>query len=250
MSEQLKIKLTDDEKRAMCNVISSAIDANNEIFSQLSTTNGWPITFWDNIASKMEEEFEAINCKPFIVRRGCWEFSILYIRGHILLFMREKRFTEIQKLFNKNSENTHYLPNLATILNADIPVNQQNLFCLNKRIEKAKEVTEKVLKEIYAANEKIERLCVVLFEADKGSLYSIRLVLVNGALEVCDQINLNEYIERTQSVVADSVTEYPEMAPVDPTKSLRFTSKAESKKASKERQFKKENTQKGLKSIK
>lgn len=252
MPKKLDIELTLKEKQALTNVVVNAIESNNVTFSNKTTDNGWSITFWDNLSSEMEKQFGAINCKPFIVRRGYWKFAIVYLRGAILVFMREQRFLEIKKQFSENSKCTHYLPSFANALNVDVPIDQQNLFDVNNNElkEKARETTIKVLKNVYSEHEKINRLGLVLFDADRESLYSMRLVLINGALEICDEDNLSAYIKLEQSIVTENVIEYPEIMFVDPSKGLRFTSKAQNKKANKERTYKQETKQDNIKSIK
>lgn len=237
------IMLTEKFKQIFCDTIRKSIERNSEIFAALQTENGRAITFWDavctSLADSLHEEGSAINCERFLAKRGNWEFSIVYCGGNVLIFMREKRFENIKKQFEKDNNMKHYLPNLAKILNIDIPLMQDRLFEFEDDAckEQAETIASQVLKNVYEKHEHINRFGIILFDADKENLYSVRLVVVNGALEICYEENLNNYICMTTPIVLNDVKDNPEDNYISPEKGLSFTRKANDKKAAKEQKI-------------
>ena len=61
---------------------------------------------------------------------------------------------------------------------------------------------------------------MILIDADDTHLYSVRMVLVNGALEICDEYSLKDYIQIKEPIIVESVQEYPDAKPDDPSKIL------------------------------
>lgn len=240
------IMLTEEFKQISCDTISGAIEKNSEIFSELHTENGRAITFWDavctTLAEKLHEAGSAVNCERFLAKRGNWEFSIVYYDGNILIFMREKRFEDIKKQFEKDSKIKHYLPNLAKVLNIDIPLMQDGLFMFenDESKEQAETITNNVLKNVYEKHEYIKRFGVILFDADKENLYSIRLVVINGALEICAEEDFSNHIRITTPVVTNDIKDNPKDNYIDPGKGLKLTGKAMDKKVAKEQKFRRD----------
>lgn len=234
----LEKSLSDKCKAALLKTIQDAIDSRNEDLIGYPTKNAKANLFWDEINKKIMEtlkrNFGMTNCEPFITNRGCWKFVLLYANGIIFSIMREQRFEELRKELDKNSKSQHYATSLARILNFEVPNLQGRLFVDDDDAYKqAANITSKLLQNIDVDSDCINGYVMVLFDADDTQLYSARMVLVNAALEVCDEYDLKDYIEIKEPVMVDSVQEYPHGKPEDPSKGLKLTGKAEARKAKK-----------------
>ena len=107
-------------------------------------------------------------------------------------------------------------------------------------IPKYKDVVDKVLNVITEKGKIINGFVLILFDADKQNLLSARMVLLNSELEIYAEENLNKYIRTKTSIVVDSVADYPDKKPVDPTMGLKIKAKAQERKANKELNMKEE----------
>lgn len=240
MSIILENCFTSKGKQGLCDFIQSAIENRNQILQGHFTQNSKSNLFWDKlfkvIMDEMEADFGIFSCEPFITNRGCWKFALLYSDSIIFSVMREQRFEELQKELRKNSKSPHYAVSLARILNIDVKNLQGCLFTdIDDEVYKRSvDVTNKLLNNLDDKSEHIEGYVMILFDADDTQLYSARMVLVNGNLEVCDEYSLKDYINIRESVIVESVNEYPGGKPEDPSKGLKLTNKAAVRKAKKQ----------------
>lgn len=231
--------LSDECKAVLLKTIQDAIDSRNEALIGYPTKNAKANLFWDELNKKIMEtlkcNFGMTNCEPFITNRSCWKFVLVYANGIIFSIMREQRFEELKKELDKNSKSQHYAVNLAKILNFEAPDVQGRLFVVadDEEHKRADDITSKLLRNLDVASDCIDGYVMVLFDADDTQLYSARMVLVNGALGICEEYNLKNYIEIKEPVMVDSVHEYPHGKPEDPSKGLKLTGKAEARKAKK-----------------
>lgn len=237
MSIHLKKCFTEKGKHGICNFITSALESRNQILKDNPFKNSKSNLFWDEmfqtIMKEMESDFGFVSCEPFVTNRGCWNFALIYSDGVLFSIMREKRFEKLQKELAKNSKLPHYVASLARILNVSVKNQQGCLFAVNddEVNKRAADITSKLLKRLDIDSDLIEGFVMILFDADDTHLYSARMVLVNGALEICDEYSLKDYIQIKESIIVESVQEYPDAKPDDPSKGLKLTGKAEARKA-------------------
>ena len=159
--------------------------------------------------------------------------SMIYSDGILFSIMREQRFTQLQKELAKNSKSTHYAVSLARILNVGVKNQQGCLFYVTDEEvdQRSADITSKLLQRLDIDSNLTEGFVMILIDADDTHLYSARMVLVNGALEICDEYSLKDYIQINEPIIVESVQEYPNGKPDDPSKNLKLTGKAEARKA-------------------
>ena len=232
--------LSDECKAVLIKTIQDAIDGRNVVLADYPTKNAKANLFWDELNKKIMEtlrrNFGMTDCKPFVTNRGCWKFVLVYANGIIFSIMREQRFEELKKELGKNSKSQHYAVNLAKILNLEVPNAQGRLFFVadDEEHKRADDITSKLLRNLDVDSDCIDGYVIVLIDADDTQLYSARMVLVNAALEVCDEYDLKDYIQIKEPVIVESAREYSNGKPDDPSKGLKLTGKAEARKARKQ----------------
>ena len=235
----VKTCLNDKELKVICKCLRDAITDTKVMLNDYYTENSWAILYWDNVNKRFVESCVnntgLENCEVFITKRGPWAFAIMYKDGIIYTFMREERFEELKKTYEANSKTMHYTVGLSKILNIGLPKQQQILFSDNVDNTQVKDMVTKILKQLLEKNKVIEGYVTILFDAGRTELYGARMVLLNGCLEICAEYDLGKYIHFEESVIVESVNDYPNNTPDDPTKGLKLTKKWLDRKAKKEK---------------
>lgn len=239
MSINLENCLSKKELKVICKCLREAITDTKEMLNNHCTSNSWPILYWDNANKRLYEssiyKTGLENCEVFIAQRGPWAFAIMYKEGIIYSLMREERFDELKKTFEENSKTMHYTVGLSKIINVGLPEKQQVLFGDNIDYTQMKSMVDRILNQLLEKNKVIENYVTILFDAGRTELYGARMVLLNGSLEICDEYDMRDYIRFEESVIVESVNDYPNNTPDDPTKGLKPTKKWLDRKANKER---------------
>ena len=75
----------------------------------------------------------------------------------------------------------------------------------------------------------IDRHALILFEAKNEILIDIRCCVINGFFDICEEVNLREYININEPIIIDEIIA-TESKYNNPTQSLKFTNKAKTKK--------------------
>lgn len=237
MATHLEHCFTEKGRQGLCNLFEGSIECRNQILKNYPIRNSKGNLVWDvlfrMLMEEMESDFGFVSCEAFIANRGCWNFALIYSDGVLFSIMREQRFTQLQKELTKNSKSTHYAVSLARILNVGVKNQQGCLFSVtdDEVDQRSADITSKLLQRLDIDSDLIEGFVMILIDADDTHLYSVRMVLVNGALEICDEYSLKDYIQIKEPIIVESVQEYPDAKPDDPSKNLKLTGKAEARKA-------------------
>lgn len=239
MNIDLTTCLSEDAARTICHGMQEAIDNTRASLYGFPTKNSWPTRFWDEINRYMVDSLMApaglMNCEVVITSRGPWLLGIAYSNGIVYSFMREKRFEQLRHEYRSNSEMTHYAISLARVLNIDLPLQEQKLFNDDNGaiLDKSRDIVYKVLQQLVNQDKVIKTYVLILFDADETNLYSARMVLLNGALEICSERSLNEYIDIRDSVITESVNDYPDKGSMDPYSNITISAKGQKRLANK-----------------
>ena len=250
MNIDLENCLSENAARTICQGMQEAIDNTRASLSGFPTKNSWPTRFWDEINKYMVDNLMGpaglMNCEVFVASRGPWLLGIAYSDGVVYSFMREKRFEQLKHEYRRNSELTHYTISLARVLNVGLPLREQRLFNNDDDnvLEKSRDIVYNVLQRLVSQDKVIKSYVLILFDADETSLYSARMVLVNGALEICSERSLDKYIPIHEPIITESANEYPDNAPVDPYNNLIISAKGQKRLANKQnKELKKSNSE-------
>lgn len=199
--------------------------------NDLQTRNSVSSRIWDLFNRNL---IKAINKDDFIIipsNRGPWEMLILYHKPsqNIFTFMREKRFTELQKR-QKNRKRMHYVDMLAKQFNKDLlPINQQ--ICLFSHSfsddDKLEILVEKLLHAFNSDTNIINNHVLVLFSTSNYQLMSVRAVMVTPTLDIArgSEQDWSQYIPNNESIIVEKVDQ-PKTPENQPNRGLTLKTKA------------------------
>ena len=230
----LIVNINDDFVKQIVFCISSAVtddimqDTRRANMNR-NTMNSYSFRIWDLINRNVYNTFKNdSNIVVGFTKRGVWNMTPIFDKSTGLIFtlMREERFLEVKR---NRKNHQHYVYELARAFNADIEIQQQSLFELERCYEKIQKNIRRICNDLLISTEMVKRHAIVLFSSQDGLLNSVRCCMINCNFEECETVTWNEYIGVAESVVVEQITnDNPKQN--NPTMGLQYTPKAKKKK--------------------
>lgn len=192
--------------------------------------NGEGHFVWNQIGTRL---LRNCNLRTFRSKSGGWEMVFAYHQEteFLLGFMREKRFAALQAQ-QPSRRRMHYLDALARTFNGEQNIAQPQLCLFSKQFEDEEQIGERVRKLMKEFNSDVACLsyfALVLFDTHGDQLFSLRLVLVNPALEIVAEVKLNSLLSHEVSPIVETVPT-PETPAQNPGRNLNLKTKAQQRK--------------------
>ncbi len=197
----------------------------------LQTCNSVPSRIWDLLNTNIVNSLDIEDCLIGKARRGPWEMLIIFERSSrcILTFMREKRFSDIQKR-QRQRKRMHYIDMLARQFNKDLLADQQQLSFIPHQFsdeELLAESVQNLLSDLKSDTDLVHHHVLVLFETVGYRLTHIRAVMVTPTLDIASgsEQDWSKYINADESVVVEKIG-YSTVSGNQPGRGLKLTAKA------------------------
>lgn len=196
--------------------ILSDIQVNN-----LRTTNSVPSRIWDLMNTNLIQKLDTADCTIAIAHRGPWQMIIIFEKSTqcIITFMREKRFSELQKRQHSRVR-MHYLDMLTKQFNNELLADQQQIALFPHSFsdeDRLAELVQTLLHDLQGDVAVVRNHVLVLFETVGFQLTHIRAVKVTPDLEIAQnsEQDWSKYISANESFIVDKVAhhEAPENKP-------------------------------------
>lgn len=199
--------------------------------NDLKTTNSVPSRIWDLLNSNLFRALGANDCLIAKTHRGPWEMLVIFesTTKCIMTFMREKRFSELQRNQAKRNR-MHYLDIFAKQFNQDLLASTYQMSLLPHEFTDADQLTELVrtiLHDLECGIEVVQHHVLVLFDTAGYQLTSVRAVMVTPSLHIaqdCEQ-DWTAHISASESIVVTKVSQ-PDLAENQPNRGLSLKAKA------------------------
>lgn len=213
----------------------------------LLTRNSVPSRIWDLMNTKLIESLETKNCTVATAHRGPWEMVIIFEKATncIFTFMREKRFSNLQKK-QRSRLHMHYIDMLAAQFNKTLLADYHQTTLFPHQFEDQEnlaELVQSLLQDLGSDAELVRNHVLVLFDTVGYQLTHIRAIKVTPSLDIaqgCDQ-NWSKYITVSESSIVEKV-DHPDEHSNNPSKGLRLKSAATERKKNKPQLKKNERT--------
>lgn len=206
--------------------------------NDLRTTNSIPSRIWDLMNTNLIKKLDTEDCTIAMAHRGPWQMIIIFEKTSkcIITFMREKRFSELQKR-QRSRTHMHYLDMLTKQFNEDLLASHQQttLFPHNFSDEnQLSELVQILLHDLEGDVAVVRNHVLVLFETVGYQLSHIRAVKVTPNLEIAQnsEQDWSKYISVNESFVVDKVAN-PEAPENKPNRGLTLKPKALARKKDK-----------------
>lgn len=206
--------------------------------NDLRTTNSIPSRIWDLMNTNLIKKLDTEDCTIAMAHRGPWQMIIIFEKTSkcIITFMREKRFSELQKR-QRSRARMHYLDMLTKQFNKDLLAAHQQtaLFPHNFSDEnQLSELVQMLLNDLEGDVAVVRNHVLVLFETVGYQLSHIRAVKVTPNLEIAQnsEQDWSKYISVNESFVVDKVAN-PEAPENKPNRGLTLKPKALARKKDK-----------------
>lgn len=206
--------------------------------NDLRTTNSIPSRIWDLMNTNLIKKLDTEDCTIAMAHRGPWQMIIIFEKTSkcIITFMREKRFSELQKR-QRSRTHMHYLDMLTKQFNEDLLASHQQttLFPHNFSDEnQLSELVQILLHDLEGDVAVVRNHVLVLFETVGYQLSHIRAVKVTPNLEIAQnsEQDWSIYISVNESFVVDKVAN-PEAPENKPNRGLTLKPKALARKKDK-----------------
>lgn len=206
--------------------------------NDLRTTNSIPSRIWDLMNTNLIKKLDTEDCTIAMAHRGPWQMIIIFEKTSkcIITFMREKRFSELQKR-QRSRARMHYLDMLTKQFNEDLLAahQQTTLFPHNFSDEnQLSELVQILLHDLEGDVAVVRNHVLVLFETVGYQLSHIRAVKVTPNLEIAQnsEQDWSKYISVNESFVVDKVAN-PEAPENKPNRGLALKPKALARKKDK-----------------
>lgn len=205
--------------------------------NDLQTRNSVPARIWDLLNTNILKTLTTTECTIAKAHRGPWEMLVIFENTSqcIITFMREKRFSEIQKKQRKR-HNMHYVDMLAKQFNSELLADYQQTSLLPHVFSdegQLSELIQTMLSDLCDEVSVVRNHILVLFETAGFQLTHIRAVMVTPTLEIASGCNENwsNHISGYESVV-EKVSN-PAAPENQPNRGLKLTPKAIARKKNK-----------------
>lgn len=205
--------------------------------NHLQTRNSVPSRIWDLLNTNIIKTLNTAECTIAKAHRGPWEMLVIFEKTSqcIFTFMREKRFSEIQKR-QRTRSNMHYVDMLAKQFNQNLLADCRQLSFLPHTFsdeDRLAELVQTMLSDLSEDVDIVRNHVLVLFDTIGFQLTHIRAVMVTPSLDIasgCDD-NWSNYISGYESVV-EKVSD-PEAPENQPNRGLKLNQKAIARKKNK-----------------
>ena len=187
-------KIPEDVARKITGAIESAVgdDILEDIQkNNLSTHNSTPSRIWDYLNTNLKKGLSTADCTVADAHRGPWEMHIVYegISQTIITFMREKRFSQLQKKQQCRNK-MHYVDMLALQFNSDLKADTQQV-CMFEQTEhtfsdqnRLAELVQTLIRDFGSDIPVVRHHILVLFETVGFDLVHVRAVMITPTLEI------------------------------------------------------------------
>ena len=180
-----------------------------DIFSQgLRTQNSTPFRTWDHMNTLLYTQMPELSCIADTTKRGWWQLVPIYNpETHcVYTIMREERFLELQGTRYQRKP-VHYLDCFATVLNSKLVTSniQMSLFPDETPNESQCAVVEQILADLSIPEADVKNHVLVLFRASGFTLQKVRAVIINGSLQIIEEVNWSGFIAHDDSIIMDTV---------------------------------------------
>jgi len=230
-----------DLVRKMVRCVEDAVgdDIREDIQSNdLRTMNSVPSRIWDLLNTKLYKTLKAEECTIATAHRGPWQMIIIFEKTTecIFTFMREKRFSELQRK-QRSRIHMHYIDMLAAQFNKALLADKQQLTFIPHHFtdeENLAELVQDMLHDLGSDAAIVRNHVLVLFDTIGYQLTHIRAAKVTPNLDIaqgCEQ-DWSTYITVSESSVVEKV-EHPENPANNPNRGLKLKSKATERKKNK-----------------
>lgn len=195
------------------------------------TNNSLPSRIWDILNTNIMRTLDAEEWMIAKAHRGPWEMLVVYEKtSHcILTFMREKRFSDLQKNQRKRMR-MHYVDILAKQFNSDLLPGQQQLSIYPHTFsdeDRLTDLVQSILQDFEFCTDVVRHHVLVLFDTVGFQLTHIRAVMVTPSLEIAQgsEQDWSDYIAADESAVVEKIT-HPEAPSSQPNRGLALKAKA------------------------
>lgn len=199
--------------------------------NDLRTTNSVPSRIWDLMNTNLIKKLETEDCTIAMAHRGPWQMIIIFEKTTqcIITFMREKRFSELQKR-QRSRAHMHYLDMLAKQFNKELLADHQQMALFPHSFSdenRLSELVQMLLHDLEGDVAVVRNHVLVLFETVGYQLSHIRAVKVTPNLEIAQnsEQDWSKYISANESFVVDKVA-HPEAPENKPNRGLALKPKA------------------------
>lgn len=206
--------------------------------NDLRTTNSIPSRIWDLMNTNLIKKLDTEDCTIAMAHRGPWQMIIIFEKTSkcIITFMREKRFSELQKR-QRSRTHMHYLDMLTKQFNEDLLASHQQTTLFPHDFSDENQLSELVqilLHDLEGDVAVVRNHVLVLFETVGYQLSHIRAVKVTPNLEIAQnsEQDWSKYISVNESFVVDKVAN-PEAPENKPNRGLTLKPKALARKKDK-----------------
>ena len=206
--------------------------------NDLRTTNSVPSRIWDLLNSNLIKRLETEECTIASTHRGPWQMLIIFEETTrcIFTFMREKRFSELQKRQHSRAR-MHYLDMLTRQFNKELLADQNQMSLFTHQFsdeDRLSELVQLLLLDLGGDAEVVRNHVLVLFDTVGYQLSHIRAVKVTPNLEIAQnsECDWTKYISANASNVVEKVA-HPEAPENQPNRGLSLKPKAMVRKKSK-----------------
>ena len=190
------------------------------------TMNSLPTRSWDLINRDVKAElYSNPDVSVGFTRRNAWNVLAFFDKNTGVLFtlMRKERLKALSKSPTLRS---HYVPQLSSSFNGDLPIYQQTLFN-NECDDFTKKSVERICHDLFISPEMVKNYAIILFSSDPDMFHSIDCVMVNRNFEICETIPLSGFVTAGESIVVEQVDD--DLKNNNSTLGLKYTEKARRK---------------------
>lgn len=205
ISGELKEQLVNCVHKAVCDDI--LLDYYRSGLTRRKS-NSYHVRKWDFIYDNLMNLNSELVTVGYTTRNP-WHLAVLFdhTTQTICAVMRENRF---RALSGSRQKVHHYVTSLAACFNYDVDNGQYHLEGFEETPnEEIKRSVNKICSDIGILSDCVERFALVLFSEKNNVLTDIKLCAVNSRFEICEAIDLCEYIDIGDEVSAhiDAATE-------------------------------------------
>ncbi len=189
--------------------------------NDLQTRNSVPSRIWDLLNTNIIKTLDTKDCTIAKAHRGPWEMLVVFEKTTqcIFTFMREKRFSELQKR-QRTRRRMHYIDMLTHQFNRKLISDQQQTTLYPHTFsdeDRLAELVTALLRDLEGDAEIVRHHVLVLFDTVGYHLTSIRAVMVTPTLDIAQNSghDWSQYISANESIVIEKVvnSDAPENQP-------------------------------------
>lgn len=218
--------------------------------NDLQTKNSVPSRIWDLLNTNIIKTLDTMDCTIAKAHRGPWEMLVVFEKTTqcIFTFMREKRFSELQKR-QRTRRRMHYIDMLTHQFNSKLISDQQQTTLYPHTFsdkDRLAELVTALLRDLEGDAEIVRHHVLVLFDTVGYHLTSIRAVMVTPTLDIAQnsEHDWSQYISANESTVIEKVV-HPDAPENQPGHGLTLKPKALARQRNKPKQKEQELSREG-----